>query len=202
MILFFDTETTGLPVRGAGDDHPDQPHLVQVAACLCDEAGKLWGSLSLVIFPQSWTIPAQAARIHGITTEIAGKVGVGEDAAVMALSDLARCASTIVAHNLDFDRAIVRMALRRHEAKAVDWWNRLPGFCTMREAAAVCRIPPTPRTVAAGINGWKSPTLMEAYGHLVGTPPADGCHEAGQDMHACRAIYAALTRPKLAGEAA
>ena len=35
--LFFDTETTGFPVKGAPWSDEKQPHLVQIAAILFDE---------------------------------------------------------------------------------------------------------------------------------------------------------------------
>jgi hypothetical protein len=37
MILFFDTETSGLWRRDLPEDHQDQPHLVSLAAQLCDD---------------------------------------------------------------------------------------------------------------------------------------------------------------------
>ena len=36
-ILFYDTETTGLPLWSQPSEHPDQPRVVQLAALLCDE---------------------------------------------------------------------------------------------------------------------------------------------------------------------
>ena len=34
--IFFDTETTGLPLFKEHSEHPSQPHIVQLAACLVD----------------------------------------------------------------------------------------------------------------------------------------------------------------------
>lgn len=34
--LFFDTETTGLPLFEQPSEDPRQPHIVQLAACLVD----------------------------------------------------------------------------------------------------------------------------------------------------------------------
>lgn len=39
MILFFDTETTGFPHKSKPVDHPDQPHVVQLAAELTEDDG-------------------------------------------------------------------------------------------------------------------------------------------------------------------
>lgn len=190
-LLFFDTETTGLPDRSRPLDHASQPHLVQVAACLADADGRVWGSLSLIVYPSAWEIPERAAAVHGITSDIARKVGVGEDSATMALTDLARCADLIVAHNLDFDRRIIMTAILRTQPQSADWWGRLKGYCTMQAARPVCKLPPTDRQRMAGFTDYKSPTLAEAHQILCGEPLALA-HEAQADMRACRAIWKAL----------
>mgnify|MGYP000116575521 FL=1 len=35
-VVFFDTETSGLPLFKLPSEHPDQPHIVQLGACLVD----------------------------------------------------------------------------------------------------------------------------------------------------------------------
>lgn len=62
MFLFFDTETTGLK----------SPHIVQLAALLTEEDGRECARLNVIIQPEGWTIPDEAAAVHGITTDIAG----------------------------------------------------------------------------------------------------------------------------------
>ncbi len=76
MILFFDTETTGLPPRGAPIDDPRQPHLVQLAAMLADDDGRVLFAMSEIIRPDGYSVPEQASNVHGITTEIAEAVGL------------------------------------------------------------------------------------------------------------------------------
>lgn len=36
LALFYDTETQGLPLFKEPSEHPSQPHIVQLAACLLD----------------------------------------------------------------------------------------------------------------------------------------------------------------------
>jgi DNA polymerase III subunit epsilon len=70
MILFFDTETSGLWRRDLPEDHQDQPHLVSLAAQLCDDE-KVIHQISLVFSPQyqGFTIPEEASdKIHGISS--------------------------------------------------------------------------------------------------------------------------------------
>jgi hypothetical protein len=45
MIIFFDTETNGLWRRDLNaEDHQDQPHMVSLAAQLCDDKEKVIAS--------------------------------------------------------------------------------------------------------------------------------------------------------------
>ena len=51
MILFFDTETSGLWRRDLREDHIDQPHLVSLAAQMCDNNEKIVHQISFVFNP-------------------------------------------------------------------------------------------------------------------------------------------------------
>jgi DNA polymerase-3 subunit epsilon len=69
-ILFYDTETTGLPLWNLPSEHPEQPRVLQLAALLCDEAtGEDLQQMNMIILPDGWTVPDEVAAIHGITTE-------------------------------------------------------------------------------------------------------------------------------------
>lgn len=50
MVLFVDTETTGLPRDYY--ELEDQPYVVQVAAILCDEAQQMVTSMNRIILPE------------------------------------------------------------------------------------------------------------------------------------------------------
>lgn len=87
--LFFDCETTGLPLFNEPSEHPDQPHMVQLAAVLADlETEKAIASMDVIIRPDGWTIPDDVAAIHGITTEHAMAVGVPEELALYLFMEL------------------------------------------------------------------------------------------------------------------
>ena len=84
LALFYDTETTGFP-SSKELDHPDQPHLVQIAAHVVDvDSRKVINSIDLTVKPDGWDIPEKASDIHGITTELASAVGVSERFAIAA----------------------------------------------------------------------------------------------------------------------
>ena len=66
-VLFFDTETTGIPER-SWEWHTDidkYPHVVQMAwlhGCKVE---------THIIRPDGWEIPEETVAVHGITTEYA-----------------------------------------------------------------------------------------------------------------------------------
>lgn len=71
MYLFFDTETTGLPKnwKASVTDVNNWPRLVQLAYLFYDKNGAKISGGDYIIKPVGFTIPADASRIHGITTE-------------------------------------------------------------------------------------------------------------------------------------
>lgn len=184
MILFFDTETTGFPNFNERARHESQPHIVQLAAILTDDAGKVMESHNVIVKPDGWTIPKEVSDIHGITDEIA-KIGIPEKLAASLLLDMVKKSALVVAHNLTFDKFIARIALRRFDLFTDEedaWWKSLPSFCTMREMTEMCELPSTTG------RGFKWPKLSEAY-QFAFNKPLDGAHDALVDVTACKDLY-------------
>lgn len=103
-MLVYDTETSGLPLFDQPSDDPRQPHIVQLAALLVDtETRKTVASINLIAEPDGWEIPDEVARIHGITTEYAKRVGLSEAFLVYCLWFLWERSDFRVAHNESFD---------------------------------------------------------------------------------------------------
>ena len=77
MYLFFDTETTGLPRnwKAPVSDLNNWPRLVQLAFLLYDDEGNKISEGDYIVKPDGYTIPKDASRIHGITTERANSEG-------------------------------------------------------------------------------------------------------------------------------
>jgi len=77
MFLIFDTETTGLPrdKNAPITDFDNWPRAVQLAWQLLDNNGLLLESGNRIIRPEGFTIPFNASRVHGITTELALRDG-------------------------------------------------------------------------------------------------------------------------------
>lgn len=132
--LFYDTETTGLPLFSEPSEDPRQPHIVQLAACLVDLDTRLTiASMNVTVRPLGWVIPDEVAAIHGITTERASDIGIPEATAVGMFMELWRMRPRI-AHNEQFDARIIRIALLRHvqEATVPDVWKAGPATARRR----------------------------------------------------------------------
>ena len=78
MYLFFDTETTGLPINRYSpvSDLNNWPRLVQLAWIKCDNSGKQTSSANYIIKPHGFTIPQDSTEIHGISHERAISEGI------------------------------------------------------------------------------------------------------------------------------
>jgi DNA polymerase-3 subunit epsilon len=100
----------------------------------------------------------------------------------------------IVAHNMKFDAFILRIAYG-----SWDWRHDMKQTCTMLAAAPILNLPPSPRMVAAGMRGPKTPNLAETALHLLGAAPMK-THDALADARTCLAIYAELQRRRIAAE--
>lgn len=197
-ILFYDTETTGLPNWGMPSEDPSQPYITQLAAELCDEeTGETLAAMDMLIRPDGWEIPEELQALTGITMERALRDGqpgadVLQEFVRMWLNSDLRCA-----HNESFDMRLVRIAIMRdphYSMEAVgqvsfaDYWKAAPAFCTQGNSVKIINLPPTPKMVAAKRKGPKSPNLGEAYKFFTGQDLV-GAHDAKVDIMACKAVY-------------
>ena len=191
-ILFYDTETNGLPLWNKPSEHPGQPHITQLAAELFDaDSGRTLAFMDLMIRPEDWKIPPELEELTGITNELAARFGHSISNALRTFSLMWSEADLRVAHNESFDQRLVRIEAIRvlgvnhgfHE----DWKNG-PTFCTQSNSTSILNLPPTPKMVAAGRNHAKSPNLGEAYKFFTGKD-LEGAHNAAVDLAACKAVY-------------
>lgn len=201
-IIFFDTETTGLPLFKEPSEHPDQPHVTQLAAELCiEETGETIGAMNMLIQPEGWTIPEELQALTGITMEKVERFGVPSLVAMNAFLELWCLADLRCAHNEPFDARILRIAIMRStywsgeamqtgagEIPFADYWKAAPAFCTQTNSMRILMLPPTEKMVAKRMKGPKSPNLGEAYKHFTGLT-LEGAHNAQNDIMACKAVY-------------
>jgi DNA polymerase III subunit epsilon len=187
MILCFDTETSDLVLKNSPANHPNQPHIVQLAALLAEDDGTEVASFCLTVKPTGWTISDGAISSHGITLERAASGGVPLLVPLACFSNLAKLATTHIGHNVEYDIKVITAEFIRakREMPPID------AKCTMRGSEAHVNLPPTPKMVRAGFNKPKAPTLTELYSHLFGET-FDGAHNALVDSRACLRCYLEL----------
>ncbi len=186
IFVAFDTETDGI----------NNPRLVELGAVLVDlsDDGTTTerASISLVVRPDGYEIPAGAAAVHGISTELALAIGVPLVVAVSVLTNLWAVAEVRVAHNLEFDDRVLDGALATLGRAST--LRRPPGICTKDLAAPILNLPPTNRMVQFGHGDKpKSPSLAEAYRRFFGEDPPNA-HSALADARACARVYVAILK--------
>lgn len=183
LICSFDCETTSLR----------DPRLVEIGAVLVDLVDGVAterASVSLLVRPDGYEIPADATRIHGITTEVALACGIPLVVAISALTNLWSLAGYRMAHNLEFDDRVIDVALASLGRSSS--LQRPPGICTKDLAAPLVGLPPTERMIQFGHGDKpKSPSLAEAYRFFFGEDVV-GAHSALADARACARIYVAI----------
>jgi len=182
MLLFLDTETTGLPKYYATNDTEKWPRIVQLAWSLYDREGNRESQNSFIIYPTDFTIPPDSARIHGITTERAKAEGVSLHKVLPLFNADVEKANIIIAHNADFDLPIIKTEFLR--CRIATNLAKKQNFCTMKAPGIVsyCKIPNSSGTK----NKW--PKLTELHRHLF-EAEFSGCHDASADVEACAKCY-------------
>lgn len=191
-ILFFDTETSGLPknYKAPVTDLGNWPLIVQLAWIVADEDGAIISKRQMLVKPyrngEPIDISAEAQAVHGHTFEKLEAEGIKIDHALMAILIDISDADLIVAHNLGYDAPILASEMIRAKIERIEG---KPKFCTMQATTNVCKIP--------GPYGYKWPKLQELHKFLFGTE-FDGAHDAMSDIEATYKCYFELKKRGLA----
>ena len=167
-ILVFDTETTGLPLKMYGKFkdpkefiYYNNARIVQIAFLIIDDSkigdnqshtqedNKLTDCMiiqkySTLIKPDNFTITN--SNIHGITTERAEKEGIPFQDFLAIFETFLETVSTIIAHNLEFDKNILLSECYRYSkteiaSKIID----KSAYCTMLEGQKKLKVPKYPK---------------------------------------------------------
>lgn len=189
MILFFDTETTGLFNNKLPITDSSQPDLMQIAMILCSPEGveeAIFSSLVSIYYPEEKVHP-KATEAHGISVEKCKNLGIDMDIVSTVFLDMLELADTIVGHNIDFDVNIVRRAVYVAGHTTVSPFISKKVLCTMKAATDLCKLP------GRFGNNYKWPTLMEAHTYLF-QEGFEGAHDALADVRACKKIYFELKK--------
>lgn len=189
-IVFYDTETTGLPVWKEPSGGENQPHLVQLSAVQCNaDTREVLQRIDLIVYQEDgWGMSPEALETHGISVEKSQQVGVPESIAISLLLNLS-AGAVRVAHNRTFDQRIIRIGLKRYDfpENVIDTWaDKETHQCTMLAAKPIMKLLPRNKY------GYKSPKLEEAYKFFCGRELGDKAHSSIHDTNACMAIYWAM----------
>lgn len=175
MYFFFDTETTGLPRnwKAPVTDLNNWPRMIQIGYILYDTNGQHIQTQEYIIRPEGFTIPTEASKIHGITTERALDEGVPLQGVLEDLHHQISTSSLLVAHNMSYDEKILGAEfLRKYYSNVIPGKKKL---CTMQASVNYCAIP--------GPYGFKWPKLEELHKKLF-NKGFDNAHNALADIRA------------------
>jgi DNA polymerase III epsilon subunit-like protein len=147
--------------------------MIQLAYLLADADGKTIAAGDHIIKPVGFTIPDDAARIHGISTERALAEGKDLLEVLKEFQAALGRAEYLIAHNLSFDEKIMGAEFLRNNLP-----DTIPSkvrICTMNSSTEYCAIP--------GPYGNKWPKLAELHVKLFGAD-FEGAHNAAADIAA------------------
>lgn len=183
--LFFDVETTGLPKnwKAPVSDLENWPRIVQLAWLEYDNKGNELSRNNYIVKPIGFTIPGEATKIHGITTEQAKKEGVIINDILKKFSSAIGKAKMLVSHNIEFDQNVVGAEFLR--ADISNSLFNIKKVCTMKESTDYCRIPSD--------YGFKWPSQSELHYKLFNTPYKDS-HNALKDATVCAKCFFELIK--------
>lgn len=211
-LLLLDTETNGLPRnRYAPISEPGAyPAILQLSWAIYTVVGKTLipgpsRDIGLALHP---SIPwdTGAAAIHGIS-EVEARTGTPPADALTDLAEALKSVDAVVAHNLAFDKSVIRAAGYAVGLRAL--WPLHPQgrggrplgiqeFCTMKSTKDLVRIPATAKQAQyADLGAYKAPKLNELhawlYGHAYDISGAT-LHSAASDTHCLARCIAGLLK--------
>jgi DNA polymerase III alpha subunit (gram-positive type) len=184
LDLIYDCESTGLK-RPDSDYIPD---LVQLSAKLViRRSGRVVVDVTRIVKPSSGVaFEAEAIEHHRITEQLAHQVGCPLPIVLADFRCLAENATAIIAHHINFDRAIISGACARANAHALWWDHCAPKMkCTMELCTPIIKLP-------GQFGEPKYPTLEECHHYWFPERAWRSSHDARDDRDACADVWVAL----------
>ncbi len=194
-VLFFDTETDGLPSDYSFSAHcaPENwPHIVQLAWLVTDDEGNELSSGNKIIRPDGFVIPPEATAIHGITHGRAIAEGEPLKKVLKKFRSVLGNSYLNIAHNLWFDANVIAAEMSR--CSLGDDILYSPGYCTMEGATDLCQLPFATEVHPDAQYKW--PKLTELYEFLFGRS-FSGAHNAMNDVRATARCFWELVKRNL-----
>jgi DNA polymerase III epsilon subunit-like protein len=185
-VLFFDTETTGLPKKrgvSALDDSTVWPDIVSISWCIFDDR-ELVRKETHIIKPVGFKIPDESIKFHGITTEFAENHGKPLHEVLEMFAQDAKSSNRIVAHNLEFDKNVVFHSFKWRLSKDVDWWPS-GEFCSLQKSMNEMKLF---SKYAKPSDPYKMPGLDELWKDTFGIAPPANAHTSDRDVDVLQQI--------------
>lgn len=184
-ILFFDTETTGVPknYKASYMDTENWPRLVQLGVIFYVD-GDETASSEMIVRPDGFIISEEVSKIHGITQEKALVSGYFIEDVLASFSSLLWEADLLVGHNLNYDLNVLGSEFYRSTKM-----NPLAGkatYDTMQKSTNLLKLP-------GKFGNYKWPKLQELYQFLFNEPLAQ-THTALDDIRQTAKCYFELQR--------
>lgn len=205
-VLVFDTETTGLPPKNAGEINLDNidkwPYIVQFSYIIYDDVTNRILKIidKIVKLPDNIIMAKENIAIHGITNECMIEKGVDLKTFFDTFMDDFINADRVVGHNVDFDIKMLKVEILRkltyeltyfHAECYNEYLHLLNSsnkyVCTMQETIDLCGIE---RSNKKG-NYMKFPKLSELHFKLYNINP-NNLHNSLYDVLVCLRCYCQL----------
>lgn len=184
-IIFFDVETTGLPIswKEKYTNKSNWPYIVQLAYIISYEDNEISEEQDYILKPEGFTIPEKSTDIHGISNKIALTIGKNRKEVLSSFALQIRSCDYVVAHNADFDINVLRCEFLRNNIED-PFKEDLNIICTMKKSIDFCKIP-------SAYGNYKWPSLQELYAKLFNKSFKDA-HNAKFDVKATFECFSKL----------
>ena len=175
-VLVFDTETTGLPEKGASIyDKSKWPYIVQLSYILYDlSANSAQITDNYIAIDGSIVISQESYEIHHISREILDVQGINIVEALKGFNECLNVCDVVVGHNISFDKRLIFVECFRHNIKQyfTDFKHNVmihkAEYCTMKNTTEFCKLE---RLTTANQVYYKHPKLSELYTILFPNEP-------------------------------
>ncbi|MEH0154420.1 3'-5' exonuclease [Limibacter armeniacum] len=185
MYLFFDTETTGLPLnwKAPMTDLDNWPRIIQLAYASYDEGGNLLKKRVELIKPDGWIMPTGDFWIeNGFSQEQSEELGLPILEVLQDFITQVEQNPYLIAHNMSYDYNVAGAELIRAKLFAK---KKPVKICTKDESTDFCKLE--------GPYGYKWPKLEELH-HILFEEGFDNAHDALADVEACARCFFELVR--------
>ena len=189
LLMFIDTETTGLPkdYNGSLRDFGNWPRVIQAAWVLTTLSGDVVSKSNFDVFPDGFSIPQSATDVHGITNEEAEMYGHDLGEVLDHLSSDLTKSLFVIGHNIKYDSDVLAVEyLRKGQMNMMLGTHQL---CTMKSTVNFCRI--------SELHGYKWPSLEELHYKLFESS-IENAHDALNDVMATKdCFFELITRGEM-----